>query len=136
MRDIVMAIKPRFAQAILNGTKKYEFRKTAPAKEWSGKIYLYETAPTSAIVGYFEVCDAPDEHVVLYFISNEFSGFDGGLEALCAITKKELIAYAGGVNQFLYAWHVGEVHRFDKPLPIQGSVPQSWRYAKNGEIYE
>ena len=46
---IVMAIKPKYAKAIYEGRKNWEFRKAPPPiyKE----IYIYESAPVSKITG-------------------------------------------------------------------------------------
>jgi predicted transcriptional regulator len=56
MRDIVASIHPRHAQAILDGTKTVELRR----KVWRmgaeiDRMFLYETAPTSALVGHVRV---------------------------------------------------------------------------------
>ena len=49
-----MSIHPEFAQSILNGEKKVEFRKTCFASQVS-HIVIYATSPLKKIVGYFEV---------------------------------------------------------------------------------
>ena len=53
---IVMAIKPKYAKAIYEGRKNWEFRKAPPPiyKE----IYLYESAPVSRITGRIAFCVA------------------------------------------------------------------------------
>lgn len=52
--DILLSIKPIYAQKIFNGEKKYEFRKKIPNKKID-KVYLYVSAPVKKIVGFFEV---------------------------------------------------------------------------------
>lgn len=54
MRDIVASIHPRHAQAILNGTKTIELRRKLP-KRSVGLMYIYETAPTSMVIGAVQV---------------------------------------------------------------------------------
>ena len=54
MRDIVASIHPRHAQAILNGTKTIELRRKLP-KQSVGLMYIYETAPTSMVIGAVQV---------------------------------------------------------------------------------
>lgn len=49
--NAILSIKPAYSKQILAGTKKYEFRKQAMKPV--DKIYIYETAPTQKIVGYF-----------------------------------------------------------------------------------
>lgn len=46
----LLSIHPRYAQAIMAGTKRVEFRKQAFARPVS-HIVIYETAPTGRIVG-------------------------------------------------------------------------------------
>ena len=50
---LVIAIHPRFADAILEGRKTFELRRRFPAVAPGTLIYLYATAPTSGIVGGF-----------------------------------------------------------------------------------
>ncbi len=49
-----MSIHPEFAQLILDGKKKVEFRKTCFASPIS-HIVIYATTPLKKVVGYFEV---------------------------------------------------------------------------------
>ncbi|MBR4523770.1 MAG: hypothetical protein IKO64_06020 [Kiritimatiellae bacterium] len=46
---IVMAIKPKYAKAIYEGRKNWEFRKTPPPLFKT--VFLYETEPVSAVTG-------------------------------------------------------------------------------------
>lgn len=55
-RVALMAIQPRFAQAILSGAKTVEFRKRALAPDVT-TVLIYETAPTQLIVGEFELAE-------------------------------------------------------------------------------
>lgn len=49
-----MAIRPAYAQAILTGRKRVEFRKRPLAQDIE-TVLIYETAPTKRIVGSFQV---------------------------------------------------------------------------------
>lgn len=53
-RQVVMSVHPRYAEAIMAGRKKVEFRKR-PLAEDVGLVWVYATAPVQLIVGYFEV---------------------------------------------------------------------------------
>ena len=46
---VVLAIKPKYAEAIYSGKKRWEFRKAPPPIP--GWVYLYESAPVSKITG-------------------------------------------------------------------------------------
>lgn len=55
-RVALMAIRPRYARAILAGEKTVEFRKRALAPDVD-TVLIYETAPTQCVVGTFKVND-------------------------------------------------------------------------------
>ena len=50
MSTVLMSIKPEYVSNILNGKKKYEFRKNACKKEIE-KMIIYSTSPISKVVG-------------------------------------------------------------------------------------
>jgi len=50
--NAILSIKPQFADAILSGVKKVEFRKIAFKKDVE-KVFIYSTAPVRKITGYF-----------------------------------------------------------------------------------
>ena len=50
--NVLMSIKPSYAEMILNGIKRYEFRKRGFKKQID-KIFIYSTKPVSKIIGYF-----------------------------------------------------------------------------------
>lgn len=52
MSKILLSIKPEYAHKILEGTKKYEFRKHLPKKKIE-KIIIYSTAPDGSVIGEF-----------------------------------------------------------------------------------
>lgn len=56
MLTMLLSIKPEYAKAILDGRKKYEFRKRRCRNSVS-KIVFYATAPESRVVGEAEIED-------------------------------------------------------------------------------
>ena len=54
MKNILLSIKPKYVEKILNWTKKYELRKRVP-KDDIDTIYIYETVPSKKIVAKFKV---------------------------------------------------------------------------------
>ena len=50
--DAILSIKPVYANQILAGTKKVEFRKRK-FKEEVRRVYIYASVPVKQIVGYF-----------------------------------------------------------------------------------
>ena len=52
----LFSIHPGYAQAILDGTKRVEFRKVAPAADIKIAL-IYATSPVQKVVGYFEISE-------------------------------------------------------------------------------
>jgi len=55
-KDIILAVKPKYVELIKSGVKTIELRKSAPTCPVD-RIYIYETAPVSKVVGYFRGSD-------------------------------------------------------------------------------
>lgn len=53
-RHVVMSVHPCFAEAIMDGRKKIEFRKRPLADDVT-VVWVYATTPVRRVVGYFEV---------------------------------------------------------------------------------
>jgi predicted transcriptional regulator len=53
---IVLAIHPQYGKAILQGTKRVEFRRNGVPESVSG-IVLYATSPVQGILGFVEISD-------------------------------------------------------------------------------
>jgi len=51
---VLMSIKPKFAEKIMNGEKKVEFRKICFG-DGIRRVYIYSSSPKKKIIGYFEV---------------------------------------------------------------------------------
>ena len=54
--SVLLSIKPNFVQSIFSGEKCYEFRRKS-CKQKISRIIIYETAPTSKIVGEVAISD-------------------------------------------------------------------------------
>jgi predicted transcriptional regulator len=50
-RPLLMSVQPRFAEAILDGSKTVELRRTRVSAPEGSLLILYATAPTMAVVG-------------------------------------------------------------------------------------
>lgn len=51
--NLILSLKPQFAQKILDGSKLYEYRKKIPMRNDIDRVYIYASKPIQAIVGYF-----------------------------------------------------------------------------------
>jgi len=136
MTDIILSIHPQWAEKIYSGEKTVEVRKTKPDWEKAESqddllIYLYETAPIKKVTGivFLTWVDKADKEL----FRNPEKYFATDLKNAC-LTDKELIKYSNGKN--LYFWELKDPFKFDTPQDIKGSVPQSWRYLREGERYD
>ena len=120
-RVIVMSLKPKYAKAIYEGRKNWEFRKTPPPlfKE----IYIYESAPVSMITGTLiftnEIRGLPFS---VYEIAKSNRLFSRNLPGITAL---ELEEYAGRLN-LVSALRVHRAERLDHTINFCAKPPQNW----------
>lgn len=53
--NVIMSIKPKYADAIIDGSKLYEYRKRLPKRTDINKVYIYASKPIKAIIAYFTI---------------------------------------------------------------------------------
>ena len=118
----ILSIKPKYAELIYSGTKRWEFRKAPPpVPSW---VYLYESAPVSKITG----------KVFLGFKVQGESGIVWNL-----VKKQRLVGGGPGISQKVFNEYVGKAssvaacatffaNKFPEPIPLQAGVrpPQNW----------
>jgi len=120
---ILLSIKPEFAEKILNGEKRYEFRKSVPKTSKVDKVVLYATMPVGKVIGEFTIDDILFDHPES--IWNETRNFAG-------ISKIFFSEYFKGRN-IAYAIKVKDALRYEQPKElseVSGSnqPPQSFCY--------
>ena len=122
---VLLSIKPQFAEEILNGKKKYEYRKSIFKDKNVSKILLYATKPIGKIIGEFAVDSILREKPeTLWFITHESAG----------ISKEYFQQYFSG-RSFGYAIKVKNPKRYHQALNINdvtenSCVPQSFAYVR------
>ncbi len=128
-RAVLLSVKPRFADLIVAGTKRVEFRRVW-AQEPVPWIAIYSSSPTQRIVGIVEV-----ESVVLASAPTlwTLNGSRGG-----GVTRTELRSYFSG-KPMGYAVMLGRVSRPRAPIEpaeiVRGfRAPQSFRYLTATEV--
>jgi type I restriction enzyme S subunit len=55
--DVLLSIKPKYVKSILEGGKRYEFRKTIFKNREINRIYIYSSSPVKKIVASFVIGD-------------------------------------------------------------------------------
>ena len=125
MRDIVLAIRPRWSELIYSGKKTVEWRHTYP--EGAGAVFLYEVDPVRRIgvTGVMHIGDIRE--VDARNISQDL------LERGC-VSREDLLAYQWGRE--LYAWEILRAERITEPLVDfrYWKAPRSWCYVEDVEV--
>lgn len=119
-KAIVMAIRPKYARAIYEGRKNWEFRKVPPPLFRT--IYIYESAPVSRITGTVAFSEAvtgvPAAVAAIVRRNGAYA------RNLPGISPTELEAYAGIMP--VTALRVYRARRLDREIRLEGRPPQNW----------
>ena len=121
MCAILLSIKPKHVESILNGTKRYEFRKRA-CKRRVEKILIYSTNPIMRVVGEAEVeeilIDAPE---IIWKKTEKKSGIDKTFFDQYYEDRDQAIAYK-----------LKNVKKYREPKELKeygiSNAPQSFQY--------
>ncbi|WP_409565227.1 ASCH domain-containing protein [Methylobacterium sp. J-078] len=120
---ILLSIKPEFAEKILKGEKRYEFRRAIHSNRSVDIVVIYMTAPIQKIVGEFRIdsilSDSPDK---IWDKTHQFAG----------ISRENYDIYFKS-RKLAYALSIGSVTKY--PIPIDPKLtmpsftpPQSFMY--------
>lgn len=123
-----LPIKPRYAQAIMAGEKRVEFRKTRFARDVR-YVVVYSSSPEKVVLGYFAVKDIDVSTPAAAWRRYSKAG---------SIQKRDFISYYDGADQAVTIV-IQHVHRFDEPLSMDTlklnmPVPQSYAYLSRDEF--
>lgn len=120
---ILLSIKPEFAESILNGTKRYEFRRRVHTDERVHTVVIYATMPVGKVVGEFTIEDIhADSPRSLWNRTKEAAG----------ITESFFSEYFDG-REVGYAIEIRKAKRYPRPKSLNevlpsGVAPQSYAY--------
>lgn len=125
---VLLALHPKYAEAILEGRKKVEFRRRSFRREVS-HVVIYSTKPVGGITGIFSVEAveeaAPDELWAQY-------------SDVAGLPENTFLSYYHGAESGV-AIKVGSYRALDKPVDLSAlggdvSAPQSFRYMTQDEL--
>jgi predicted transcriptional regulator len=122
--EVILSIKPEYANKIFNGSKKFEFRRSIFKNKEVTKIIVYASSPVSKIIGEFEIEKILHEDLKsLWNLTKDFSG----------ISEKYYYDYFIGKENG-YALEVKKVKLYKEVLCIKETFginpPQSFAYVK------
>lgn len=129
--DVLLSIKPKYVRSILEGAKRYEFRKAIFRNRSVNRIFIYSSAPEKRIVARFEISRIIEDHPsALWDQTRDHAG----------INDAEFFSYFAGRSRG-YAIGIENLKEFDTPIDpreeIPGFVPpQSYCYVDGLPIAE
>ncbi len=121
--NVLLSIKPKYAELIKSGFKKYEFRRKIFKKNGGCKVFLYSTSPVKKIVGSFDALtiyeDLPPK---IWNLFGEHSG----------LSEDEFFRYFKNCRT-AFAIEIANLVIFDEPYDpskyfLEFKPPQSYRY--------
>jgi predicted transcriptional regulator len=118
---MLLSINPQHVENILNGTKRFEFRKVRSRRDVR-HIVIYSTAPVGHVVGEVEVVGTVDGHPADVWQQTH---------SQAGITKQFFDDYFCGRDRAV-AYELGEVSVYEHPKSLAelgvSSAPQSFVY--------
>jgi predicted transcriptional regulator len=113
LTSVILSIKPRFARAIMDGSKRYEFRRRIFKNENVDTAYIYATAPVKKIIGRIEIARIIETDLArLWKLSSEYSG----------LQREEFLSYFDGLERG-FAIEIRDVLEFDEPIDPREMLP-------------
>jgi|ERR1043165_4845656 predicted transcriptional regulator len=126
---VLLSIKPEFAEAILCGEKKFEFRKVMFQRPGIERVIIYASDPTQKVVGEFEI-----EEVIHGSPGRvwEMAGSEGGV-------SKTFFSSYYGQRKVAYALKIRSTKKYRTPLELSrfhGNIrpPQSFVYLASSQM--
>lgn len=130
--NVLLSINPEWAEAILDGEKQWEYRKTPPARGPPMRLVLYASAPVQAAVGVAWSYTMLERDVpVLIDETVDRTPHD----------RDDVLDYFGDAQEGA-ALRIGSFRRFDEPVPrtdleSDGLAPaQNFRYIGSVPAHE
>lgn len=119
--DVLMSIRPEYAEAILSGAKTFELRRRCPSFGVGSRVVVYSSSPDQRLLGTFEAGTvhqaSPGD---LWRLVSKKAG----------ITRDAFDAYFAGCGVG-YAIEVCSPRRLE-PKPLRFRPPQSYLYLRPG----
>jgi len=124
LTNVLLSVKPQYAHKILEGSKKFEFRKT-PIRRLVDKVYIYSSSPEKKIIGYFHIKRIHSQKpAVLWDMCKDAGG----------IEKNDFFDYYSGkeVGHAIEISDVGTIDPFSPKAKNKHFIPpQSYRYIED-----
>ena len=113
-KRVLLSIHPEFANAILDGHKRYEFRRVL-FKERVDEVLIYATLPVGQVVGSFMIDDIYEDTPKAVWAKTK---------SVAGVTKEKFDSYFKDRTK-AFAIKVAEPVRFASPQPLSQYVPSN-----------
>ena len=111
--DVLLSIKPKYVKSIIEGEKRYEFRKTIFKNREIKRIYIYSSSPMKKIVGTFEIGKILEDHPTdLWENVKDYAG----------INDREYFSYFAGKSR-AFAIEIQNLQKFNNPIDPYETMP-------------
>ncbi len=120
--DILLSIKPKYANLILEGHKKYELRKSIFKRKGIKKVVIYSSTPVQKVVGEFDIEQILEDDVDV--IWNE-------TKSASCVDREFFYKYFENKKR-AYAIKIGNVYKYEEAKSLKDFnilfAPQSFVY--------
>jgi len=129
--DVLLSIKPKYVMSIIDGRKRYEFRKRIFRQPSVSRIYIYASSPVKKIVGSFEVGKIlEDRPADLWENVKDYAG----------INDRDFFSYFAGKSR-AFAIEIQDLREFSEPIDPRETMPgfvppQSYCYMDGVKLEE
>ncbi|TYB92191.1 hypothetical protein FXF53_28830 [Micromonospora sp. WP24] len=124
-RTLLLSLRPRFAEAILQGRKTIEIRRRPVNAGPGTPVILYSSSPAMAVVGTAQLAQIEVEAAPVAWRR---------YRTAFGLSRAEYDIYVDGVSS-VYLLHLTGVNTLNEPLPLRDlreegpfQPPQSFRY--------
>lgn len=111
---VMLSIKPEFASKILDGSKRFEYRRRVFSRGDVDTLVIYVTSPVSKVVAEVEILevieDSPEE---IWNSTESYSGID----------RLRFDTYFN-TSMTGFAISLGKVYKLEMPLPLNSYYPK------------
>jgi predicted transcriptional regulator len=120
---ILLSIKPKFAEKIFSGAKRYEFRRVIFKSNSVTRVVVYASSPVQRVIGEFSIAEIITSDVRrLWQKTKDYAG----------IEKEHFDEYFEGLGT-AYAIKICNPTKYRKPAKLENLFkfdrpPQSFRY--------
>jgi predicted transcriptional regulator len=123
--NVLLSVKPKYAELIMKGSKKYEFRKVVFNNKYIEYVYIYSSSPVKKIVGIFRIGTIIEDRPLSLW--DQLKGYSG-------MEVDEFFDYFEN-RKIGFAIEIKDVKRFEDPLDPKDLIPrfvppQSFCYIK------